>query len=473
VKPGGRYRSRLVVREIKKAKTADEKLDPADVFSSMPPVEGLKGLISHMMTESKDPEGRDLCVAVWDVSRAHFYGIAERNIHTNLPEELHEEGFVARLIKTMYGTQDASRIWGETWVPLLEDHDIPMGESNRSVFGNDYLKGLCHGDDFMVVASYERLAEFGEILESRFDVRRTGLAGFGTGMDKEITMLNRIIRINDEEDCIELEPDAKHVNQMVIDLGLQDAKSVDTPRVKLSTEDAHDVELSPTLSQGEATIYRSATMRAAYLSQDRVDITEAVKALSRAMATPREGHMGQVKRLARYLKGRPRTVLKYRRQDPENAKILVYSDSDWAGDAVTRRSTSGMVIKRGEHLIRHSSTMQTTIGLSSAEAEYYALTKGVAYSLGIQSLFKDWGLNLEIEAFSDSSSAIAFAKRRGLGKNRHVATRYLWLQERIALKHLKVLKIGTDDNPADIFTKCLSREVLDKHTKSMNQHVVP
>ena len=327
-----------------------------------------------------------------------------------------------------------------------------MGESNRSVFGNDYLKGLCHGDDFMVVASYESLAEFGEMLESRFDVRRMGVAGFGTGMDKEITMLNRIIRINDEEDCIELEPDAKHVTQMVIDLGLQDAKSVDTPRVKLSTEDAHDVELSPTLSQGEATIYRSATMRAACLSQDRVDITEAVKALSRAMATPREGHMGQVKRLARYLKGRPRPVLKYRRQDPENAKILVYSDSDWAGDEVTRRSTSGMVIKRGEHLIRHSSTMQTTIGLSSTEAEYYALTKGVAYSLGIQSLFKDWGLNLDIEAFSDSSSAISFAKRRGLGKNRHVATRYLWLQERVVLKHLKVpqigkdwLKIGTDD----------------------------
>ena len=71
--------------------------------------------------------------------------------------------------------------------------------------------------------------------------------------------------------------------------------------------------------------------------------------------------------------------------------------SHWGGEAVTRRSTSGMAIKRGEHLIRHSSTMQTTIGLSSAEAEYYALTKGVAYSLGIQRMFKDWGLNLEIE----------------------------------------------------------------------------
>lgn len=311
------------------------------------------------------------------------------------------------------------------------------------------------------------------MLESRFDVRRTGLAGFGQGMDKEIVMLNRTIRIDDEEDCVELEPDAKHVEQMLKDLGLQDAKSVETPRVKLSVEEAHDIESSSILSQDESTTYRSATMRAAYLSQDRVDITETVKTLSRAMATPREGHLGQVKRLARYLKGRPRTVLKYIRQSPNTAWIIGYTDSDWAGESVTRRSTSGMAIKRGSHLIRHSSTLQTTIGLSSAEAEYYALTKGAAYALGIQSLFRDWSIELEIQMFSDSSSAISFAKRRGLGKNRHVATRYLWLQERIAMRHLKVIKVATEENPADIFTKSLSRNVLDKHTEAMHQYLKP
>ena len=79
----------------------------------------------------------------------------------------------------------------------------------------------------------------------------------------------------------------------------------------------------------------------------------------------------------------------------------------------------------------HSSTLQTSIGLSSAEAEYYAMTKGAAYGLGIQSLFRDWKIDLEIELFCDSSSARSFAKRRGLGKQRHR------LQERVALKHLK------------------------------------
>ena len=100
-----------------------------------------------------------------------------------------------------------------------------------------------------------------------------------------------------------------------------------------------------------------------------------------------------------------------------------------------------MAVLRGKHLIRHSSTLQTTIGLSSAEAEYYTMTKGAAYALGFQSLLRDWMLEVDIELHSDSSSAVSFAERRGLGKNRHIATRYLWLQERVAMKHLMILKI--------------------------------
>ena len=105
----------------------------------------MKCIISHMMTEQEDPGGETLCMAVWDASGAHFYGIAERDIYTNLPDELHEDGYVAKLVKTMYGTQDAARIWGETWIPLLDEYGIEIGLSNRSVFGIKYLKGLCHG----------------------------------------------------------------------------------------------------------------------------------------------------------------------------------------------------------------------------------------------------------------------------------------------------------------------------------------
>ena len=63
------------MREINKAKSEDENLEPSDVFSAMPPVESLKALVSHVMTERVARRGRNLVLAVFDVSRAHFYGV--------------------------------------------------------------------------------------------------------------------------------------------------------------------------------------------------------------------------------------------------------------------------------------------------------------------------------------------------------------------------------------------------------------
>ena len=103
---GEKVRARLVVREIKKAKSEYEKLEPSDVFSAMPPVESLMALVSHVMTERVDKRGRILVLAVFDVSRAHFYGVCERDVYVEPPAELHRSGLVAKLNKTMYGTQD-------------------------------------------------------------------------------------------------------------------------------------------------------------------------------------------------------------------------------------------------------------------------------------------------------------------------------------------------------------------------------
>ena len=69
---GEKVGARLVVREIKKAKSEDEKLETCDLFSAMPPVESLKALVSHVMTERVGRRGRNLVVAVFGVSGAHF-----------------------------------------------------------------------------------------------------------------------------------------------------------------------------------------------------------------------------------------------------------------------------------------------------------------------------------------------------------------------------------------------------------------
>ena len=110
-------RSRLVCREINRAKDRDEQLGPEDVFSPMPPSEGLKLLVSTMMTGHDDGDHVDgpFEMATWDVSRAHFYGEARRWIYTFLPEGHEQVVKLARLCRSMYGTRDAASIWGDTW----------------------------------------------------------------------------------------------------------------------------------------------------------------------------------------------------------------------------------------------------------------------------------------------------------------------------------------------------------------------
>ncbi len=200
-------------------------------------------------------------------------------------------------------------------------------------------------------------------------------------------------------------------------------------------------------------------MRAAYLAQDRPDIAEAVKQLARVMSCPSSDDLVNLKRLARYLKGAPVTALEYSPQ--ESGDLVVYTDSDWAGDPQTRRSTSGVLVMRGSHLLKHSSTVQQVIGLSSAESEYYALTKGACTGLGVQSHMQDWGSRLPLSLHTDYSSPRSFAMRRGVGKStRHIETRLLWLQERVARKHLSVQKVHTDVNLADVLTKALPQTRL-------------
>ena len=101
---GEKCHSRFVCREIKKARDTDEQLGPEDVFSPMPPSEGLKMLVSTMMTGHDDENHVDgpFEMATWDVSRAHFYGEARRWIYTFLIEGHEQVGKLARLCRSMY-----------------------------------------------------------------------------------------------------------------------------------------------------------------------------------------------------------------------------------------------------------------------------------------------------------------------------------------------------------------------------------
>ena len=196
-------------------------------------------------------------------------------------------------------------------------------------------------------------------------------------------------------------------------------------------------------------------MKLAYVAQDRVDIAEAVKCLTRHMKEPRSGHMQELKRLRRYLLKNRRCVLTYARQTSE-ATLQVLVGSDWAGDLLERRSTTGLIVRRGKHLLTHMSRLQTLVALSIGEPAYYALFRGACTSLGIQSHYQDWMIDVPIHIYSDSSAARSVARRRGIGgRLRHLQTRHLWLQSRVAPGHLKLDVVAGEHNPADTLTKPL------------------
>ena len=132
------------------------------------------------------------------------------------------------------------------------------------------------------------------------------------------------------------------------------------------------------------------------------------------MSTPTEQGWKSLKRLGRYLCGSPRLVYTYRKHEINS--IDVYVDTDWAGCVKTRKSTSGGAVMLGKHTIKHWSSTQPSVSLSSGEAEFYGVVRGTGQGLGYQSLLKDIGLELPLRVCTDSSAAIGICSRQGLGK---------------------------------------------------------
>ena len=225
----------------------------------------------------------------------------------------------------------------------------------------------------------------------------------------------------------EYEPDQRHADMIVEAMGLQKAKGVSTPAEdeKSWEEKVNEEELCA----DKATTSRRIAARANYLAADRPDLMYAVKEICRQMAKPTVKGWKQLKRLARYLQVSPRTILDYAWQAREK-EIEGFSDSDWAGCKKTGKSTSGGVIKIGEHFIKGWSKTQASITLSSAEAELVAMCKLAAETIGIRSLAADLGRDTKAVLYADSSAAIAIAKRRGAGKLRHINIGFLWIQRR-------------------------------------------
>jgi len=217
-------------------------------------------------------------------------------------------------------------------------------------------------------------------------------------------------------------------------------------------------------SASEKASYRVMVGSLLYLAcWTRPDISFAVSELSRFVADPGQNHMLSTKRVLRYLRGTKDLGLQYTRPTGSLANRLYgYVDSDWAGCADTRKSTTGYVLMLNGAVISWKSKRQNVVALSSAEAEFMAASSLVQEVIYVRKLLHNLGFSQEspTEIGEDNRTCIAWSEGSVGGSDRakHIDLRRHFVHEAVKEKILTLKAIKSEDNIADLLTKPLPEQ---------------
>nr|KYP72642.1 Retrovirus-related Pol polyprotein from transposon TNT 1-94 [Cajanus cajan] len=191
----------------------------------------------------------------------------------------------------------------------------------------------------------------------------------------------------------------------------------------------------------------------------RPDLAYAISLVSRFMANPGQLHWNALKWLFRYLNGTLGCGLRFKRSHTEGDAVIGYVDADFAGCLDTRKSLTGYVFTMFGSAVTWKANLQSVVSLSTTEAEYIALTEGAKEGSWLKGLIGDLGINQSrVTINCDSQSAIHLANHHTYHeRTKHIDIRYHFIRDMIETRKIQVLKIATEDNPADMLTKSLPR----------------
>jgi ribonuclease HI len=234
--------------------------------------------------------------------------------------------------------------------------------------------------------------------------------------------------------------------------------STPTEAKKLSYEDCPNTKEEK--DEADKLPYKSIVGSLQYIAlSTRPDIAYAVNQLSRYIANPGQSHWQAGKRVLRYLKGTAKSSLLYKDYDGnQNTRIEIFCDADWAGDTEDRKSTTGVIIKLNGCPIIWLSKKQSTVALSTAEAEYIAIATALQELLWINQYLTELNLKDNETAVlkSDNQAAIRIATNDTLhSRSKHIDIRYHFIREVVKRGEVELNWIGTKDQQADINTKGL------------------
>lgn len=192
-------------------------------------------------------------------------------------------------------------------------------------------------------------------------------------------------------------------------------------------------------------------------SSTRPDISFIVSSLGQFNNKFDESHWKAAKRVLRYLKGTRNLGLVYR---PTSEPLAGFTDSDWGNCQLDRRSYSGFIFLLGGCAITWASKKQSTVALSTCEAEYMALTEAAKEAIFLQRFLRELGFEelSRVTIFADNQGSIKLAENPTFHhRSKHIDIKYHYVREVLRDGEVKIQHVATTDMVADFLTKGLAK----------------
>lgn len=304
-------------------------------------------------------------------------------------------------------------------------------------------------DDGLVAASDNQLAdEFLMTLKRKLKIT-TKPASYYLGME-----------INQAKDGTIVIHQEAYTKKVLERFNMANSNPVSTPIDAAENSSAIQLNKDKETEESNNYPYREAVGALAYLMvATRPDIAYAVSVVSRNLEKPTRSDWNRVKRILRYLKGTTSLSIQYKPKTLTRPELEGYSDADYGGDLTTGRSTTGIVCLYNGGPVSWTSRRQSTVALSTTEAELVAASEGARELVWLTRIFEDITMvksvpNLHV----DNEAAVKLAHNPEFHKRtKHIRIRHFYVRELVSEGAILVKRIGTRDQIADILTKGLSR----------------
>nr|KAJ0186845.1 hypothetical protein LSAT_V11C900480300 [Lactuca sativa] len=432
-----RNKARLVAQGF----TQIESIDYGETFAPVARIEAIRLFLTYASY-------MNFIVYQMDVKTTFLHGVLEEEVFLNQPPGFVDKDhpdYVYRLDKAVYGLKQAPRAWYETLTSYLLENGYRRGAIDNTLFiknqGSDMVLVQIYVDDIIFGSPNETLSkEFAEIMSQRFEMSMMGKMTFFLGL--EVQQQKTGISI-----C-----QSKYISDLLVKYSLSDCKPASTPVSK--TDKIH---ADPTGTDVNHSLYRRMIGSLLYLTASRPDIMFGTILCARFQANLKESHLMAVKRIFRYLKGTQNLALWYPRDS--TFELYGYTDSDYAGCNLDKKSTSGGCHFLGNRLISWSSKKQTSVAISTAEAEYVAAGR-CAQLLWIQNQLLDYGFKFsKTPIYCDNTSAIQITQNPVQhSKTKHIEIIHHFIRDNVEKGKVVLEHVKTSKQLADIFTKALDSQ---------------